>query len=622
MEYLWALPNGELVERKYNSKTDILDNDELYDFLNSAFSQFHHSIELSKIVNEKELFKIKDSGDNKEYLILCKALTPGGREKLKNEQRIQAKSSNINTVFKENGLILGVYKKNDEEIICSFKTRTTSSNSPISMQVKIDMIANAYKNGFDQQRTKGGNNYYICAFRKEFLFFYLNNRDWLHDSPYVHGNEHTQSFEKEGSFDCNFSRNRIIFGAPGTGKSYIFNKESIGHRDYPDEDYLLKNGGEYERVTFHPDYSYAQFVGTYKPTTKKNEFPFISEDNKKVLDILNDKSKSSQEKYDLLFDTFKEGDLTRLPVLLGLYTDEPFKTRKKDGTDTVGDNTVERNHGRAIRPYVNLNFTEQIDDLISYEYVPGPFMRTLVKALKNKKSDNIRPHLLLIEEINRANVAAVFGDVFQLLDRDDSNQSEYPIQASEDIKKYLVKELGGVASDYDQIRIPDNMFIWATMNSADQGVFMMDTAFKRRWEFEHLNIDQGESKIKNLIVQIQGKKYKWNEIRKSINDFLAAKIKLNEDKLIGPFFLKTSSFVDGDNVNNDKFMSVFKNKVIMYLFEDAARHKRSDLFSGVSENNRYTKICEAFDEKGLEIFGGNINPKILTDSVELDEEGN
>ena len=91
----------------------------------------------------------------------------------------------------------------------------------------------------------------------------------------------------------------------------------------------------------------------------------------------------------------------------------------------------------------------------------------------------------------------MFGDVFQLLDRGDDEASEYPIQVSEDIKKFLAlpENLGGNPSDYAEIRIPDNMFIWATMNSADQGVFPMDTAFKRRWDFTYLGIDDSEAGI-------------------------------------------------------------------------------------------------------------------------------
>lgn len=105
-------------------------------------------------------------------------------------------------------------------------------------------------------------------------------------------------------------------------------------------------------------------------------------------------------------------------------------------------------------------------------------MRVYVEALKSGRTENPQPHLLLIEEINRAKVAAVFGDVFQLLDRDDDGVSEYEIQASEDIRKYLAKQLGGTPDNYQKIRIPNNMFIWSTMNSADQGVFPMDTALR------------------------------------------------------------------------------------------------------------------------------------------------
>ena len=128
-------------------------------------------------------------------------------------------------------------------------------------------------------------------------------------------------FDFVSGYETKYSRNRILFGAPGTGKSYILNKEQ--------ED-LLKDGGECERVTFHPNYSYANFVGTYKPVPK---------------------------------------------------------------IDTDGKN------------------------IITYEYVPGPFMRTLVKAIKNIQQGAIKPYILLIEEINRAEVASVFGEVFQLLDR-------------------------------------------------------------------------------------------------------------------------------------------------------------------------------------------------------------
>ena len=308
--------------------------------------------------------------------------------------------------------------------------------------------------------------------------------------------------------DTKFDRNRILFGAPGTGKSYTLNKEKTD---------LLKNGGEFERVTFHPDYSYAHFVGTYKPVSNES-----------------------------------------------------------------GE--------------------------ISYEYVPGPFMRTYVAAMKSANSDNPKPYLLIIEEINRANVAGVFGDVFQLLDRNSENISEYPIQTSEDMRKYLAKELGGASALYTEIKIPDNMFIWATMNSADQGVYPMDTAFKRRWNFTYLGINDNEEGILGKEISLGSgdyeRKVEWNELRKAINIELLEECKVNEDKLLGPYFVAKNCLDI-----NEKFIEVFKNKIIMYLFDDAAKHKRSVIFSGSETNNIYSEICKEFDEKGIFIFSERVQEK-------------
>ena len=353
---------------------------------------------------------------------------------------------------------------------------------------------------------------------------------------------------------------------------------------------------------------------------------------KYVISVLNDESKTAQEKYDLLYDKFKDEGLTRLPLILGLYTDEPFKTRKQDGSDAANDNSVERNHGRAVRKYIELLTGKERSNDIAYEYVPGPFMRIYVNALKSARTENPKPYLLIIEEINRANVAAVFGDVFQLLDRGDDGVSEYPIQASEDIKKYLAKELGGVPENYSKIRIPDNMFIWATMNSADQGVFPMDTAFKRRWDFTYLGIDDNDEDIRGKYVEMGSKekqRVEWNELRKSINEFLADN-KINEDKQLGPYFIARNVVVPADGgseINSEKFCDVFKHKVLMYLFDDAAKQKRGKIFEGSAKGqNRYSKVCEAFDEQGIGIFHSDIQTKVkikdlVSNDRQLDENG-
>ena len=289
-------------------------------------------------------------------------------------------------------------------------------------------------------------------------------------------------------FISDLKRNIIYFGAPGTGKSYNLNQ---------DKNNLLDDfENNYERVTFHPDYSYANFVGTYKPVPVGNS--------------------------------------------------------------------------------------------ITYKYVPGPFMRILKKAIDNPNE----PYILIIEEINRANVAAVFGEVFQLLDRTDEYESEYPIEASEDMKTYL---------NQDKIILPSNLFIWATMNSADQGVFPMDTAFKRRWDFKYFSINHNEKLIENTKTIINDEEVNWNKLRKQINDELLS-YKINEDKLMGPFFA-FNEFM-GQEIPTKTFKDIFKNKIIMYLFEDAARARRNDLFSGARTKDyvTYSEICEEFDRNGLKIF--------------------
>ena len=302
------------------------------------------------------------------------------------------------------------------------------------------------------------------------------------------------------------SYNRIIFGAPGTGKSFQLKEESTKNSPFEN----------IERVTFHPDYSYGQFVGSYKP---------VSDDNGKI----------------------------------------------------------------------------------SYEYVPGPFMRTLVAALESgKNGDAAKKYLLIVEEINRAKVAAVFGDMFQLLDRTDKGDSVYEIQASEDVRRCLAKELGGTKDNYTTIKLPNNMYIWATMNSADQGVFPMDTAFKRRWEFTYLGIDKNENKItiKDLPVKVDSTVgVLWNTLRKSINLMLLKECKVNEDKLLGPFFISGEVFEKAKD-DEDAFFDAFNSKVLMYLFEDAGKMHQKKLFAGINQNElTFSKVCEEFKKEGTKIFG-------------------
>lgn len=410
--------------------------------------------------------------------------------------------------------------------------------------------------------------------------------------------------------DDNLCRQRIFFGAPGTGKSYSLNEAAKS---------LVSNKSDHiERVTFHPDYTYANFVGAYRPVMKQSDIVCSDDDSKEIFSVLKDTTKTTQEKYDALYERFKNtGNLTRIPMILGLYSDDEFETRKADGTKTSDNNSVERNHGRALRKYVQLLSEESYKEKIAYEYVPGPFIRLLVKALKNPSD----PYVLIVEEINRANVAAVFGDVFQLLDRNNDGESEYSITTTADMRVYLQHELGK-DKDVTTIKIPTNMFIWATMNSADQGVYPMDTAFKRRWTFSYYGLDDGETKLSDVAIQPQftlGKSSKliaWNSLRKAINDELSTDTyNTNEDKLMGPFFLKEEAFKD-----NTSFNEAFKNKVLMYLFDDVVKQKRRSFFK-CENSNRYSSICHAFDLEGVKIFpDGVVNSKWLQEAEPVTSE--
>ncbi len=566
--------------------------------LTDVFSQYNNTYRELEANGPYRFIEITSPNGEKRYFHLYVGRI---RNEKRNpyEKKIQLNGSDPTLTDKKSSIILGVYvyDKDDDyknAVFVGFPINDNinyASNPSLRGGIFTNQLLEKAKNhGFSYDKNKK-----TVGFRAEFIFYYLDNFEYFHYdiSPSfeleVDSDVADEDYEiiEANDFDKKLSthvKNKIFFGAPGTGKSWTLNKE---------KDELLGKNGVYERVTFHPDYSYANFVGCYKPIMRENNSSQVLEGHQKdVFDILQDNSKTTQEKYDILYEKFKNNGegLTRIPILLGLYCDGDFTSRKTDGSDAVS--SVEKNHGKAIRPYVTL-LSEKNTDEIAYEYIPGPFMRILVKALKNPQEN----YLLIIEEINRANIAGVFGDVFQLLDRDNNGNSEYEIQTSEDMRKYLKKEL---SKDMPTIRIPSNMYIWATMNSADQGVFPMDTAFKRRWSFKYFDIDNGEEAIQDKVVEICGESINWNRLRKAINNELSNN-KINEDKLMGAHFLPESVLED-----HEKFINAFKNKVIMYLFEDAAKQKRSTIFSGCSNNLRFSSICNEFDVKGIQIFSENI----------------
>lgn len=249
-------------------------------------------------------------------------------------------------------------------------------------------------------------------------------------------------------------------------------------------------------------------------------------------------------------------------------------------------------YGQFFGTYKPKKISHATGNELSYEFVPGPFFRLWIKALVNPQEN----YLLIIEEINRSNAAAVFGDVFQLLDREEHGVSEYPVNLSEDALSYIAEYYPSLNISNGEIKLPNNFYIWTTMNSADQGVQPLDSAFKRRFDFEYIGINFNESIISTYQVSIPGVDYyvNWNVFRKTLNNYLLSNYRhIKEDKLIGPFFIKPT-ILDSSN-----FMNAFKNKLLMYLCEDILKTAdKSKLFIV----NTYSELMELCTTDGAKIF--------------------
>lgn len=202
------------------------------------------------------------------------------------------------------------------------------------------------------------------------------------------------------------------------------------------------------------------------------------------------------------------------------------------------------------------------DDGLTYEFVPQAFTEAYVAAWKEHGEESGKEIFLVIEEINRGNCAQIFGDLFQLLDRGADGMSEYPIKADKDLCKYLESDeaLGvshpGIAGG--NLRLPANLHIYATMNTSDQSLFPMDSAFKRRWDWEYVPIDLKcpESQFTITIGDIV---YKWPSFLEKVNERIHT-LSDSEDKQMGNFFIKRDVDVDE-----------FKSKVMFYLWSEVCK---------------------------------------------------
>jgi uncharacterized protein YaaR (DUF327 family) len=222
---------------------------------------------------------------------------------------------------------------------------------------------------------------------------------------------------------------------------------------------------------------------------------------------------------------------------------------------------------------------------IAYKFVPQIFTKIYIDAWKNHSSEEeTKPFYLQIEEINRGNCAEIFGDLFQLLDRDKDGFSKYDVTAEEELYKHLigVEGFGGVHDGIKdgKLRFPSNLKIIATMNTSDQSLFPMDSAFKRRWDWIYIPINL-QCEFSDFTIQLDDKKeYKWLEFLDSINKeiFLVTD---SQDKQIGNWF------IDAQNSKGVISENTFVNKVIFYLWNDVFKEEENTIFK-TKEGQKFT----------------------------------
>ncbi len=237
---------------------------------------------------------------------------------------------------------------------------------------------------------------------------------------------------------------------------------------------------------------------------------------------------------------------------------------------------------------LDANKQEIFESVITYKFVPQTFLKAYLRAYQTDE-----PVFLIIEEINRGNCAQIFGDLFQLLDRKNA-VSEYPIKADEDLRQFIIEELGedSPAIANGELCLPSNLYIWATMNTSDQSLFPIDSAFKRRWEWKYMKIADME---KGYKIEVNGKHYDWWKFFDKMNDIIGTATS-SEDKKLGYFFCKVKEGTT--NITTEQFVS----KVLFYIYGDALKDYdiKDDAFKKEEKDGKkiYYSFSDFYDAKG------------------------
>ena len=377
-----------------------------------------------------------------------------------------------------------------------------------------------------------------------------------------------RTYEIKSSKPLDEPLQQIFYGAPGTGKS--------------DEVDDMCSKYIHHRITFHPDTDYSAFVGCYKPKTHKknllagngiNETQLLSS----FFDSNSPKYKSKNKArylYEALIHTKDIRDL-------GLDAQSVSDKLNKQGFEGCAYTT------EATCMYNIYDWLKEdgyiVENKIAYEFIPQCFIKAYVDAWKNQKEG--KPVFLVIEEINRGNCAQIFGDLFQLLDRDKNGLSRYEISPDTDLQEYLAEQglnLSGITdhegndisaqiANGELMKLPNNLYIWATMNTSDQSLFPIDSAFKRRWDWKYIKIKKGVDKETkqplNWKIKVGEESYDWWEFINKINDRIVA-MTSTADKQLGYFFC----LADNNEISADTFV----NKVAFYLWNDVFKDYAED----------------------------------------------
>ena len=343
----------------------------------------------------------------------------------------------------------------------------------------------------------------------------------------------------------------IFYGSPGTGKSWTVQNTVL--KDV-NEDYIF-------RTTFHPDTDYSTFIGCYKPISKR-----------KVSKVLSyDELEKEYEKYKPLYKTGTEANAN----FIRDYAESILEAGKGTSLNQVVKNLFNTGNDTYFVEMVKLILGERDRCLsvITYDFVPQVFTEAYIKAWQNPTEQIY----LVIEEINRGNCAQIFGDLFQLLDRK-KGMSEYPVKAETALAEYLSDVLEGEAAEGirdGKLSLPANLNIIASMNTSDQSLFPMDSAFKRRWDWKYIPTTPPADKSRTMELSFKDKtttkygtiidagdyEYDWTEFLEKINEKIQNATH-SDDKQLGFWFVKTEEGAEEITISS------FVSKVVFYLWND------------------------------------------------------